>query len=169
MKPKNSLNTIIERMIEKAVASQIEKGMVVRTRKEAIQELEAKWEQLNNHIVKIAMWGDKPNWRTEIRTFAVQIQNIRLKLSKSKRHFTREEHLDAMDDYRNTSFGNMYFKSKFEEINDSFKGPVRDYKEGQKIAYELQMAFVKAFINKEATYGTISNIIDSVLDKYPKM
>lgn len=167
----NELKEIV-RSILREVREQdaTELSMVKLPRKDALEALRSKWVQLNNHIVKIAMWGDAEYWRTEIKTFATGIQNTKLKLPKSNRHFTREEHEDALEDFRNSTDGRRYFQSKVEELIETMDTPpVRTLEEGRPIAYDLQQAFIKAFIKKQVTWGYVNPLIDSVLNKYPKL
>lgn len=163
----HNLKHLVRTMIDDALT---ENAMVKMPKREAIVMLRSRWKQLNNHIVKIAMWGDSSGWRKEIKAFSTSLQNTKLKL-KRDRHFTREEHEDALEDFRNTRDGKMYFRSKFQEMTDEMNvaKPKRSIEEGQQIAYELQKAFINALIQRQVEWGNVDTIIDSVLNKYPKI
>lgn len=161
LKFKNMIRTMVEQATEV--------GMVRVKRKELFWHLHGLWSQLNKHILKLVIWGDSSNWRQEIRTFAVKISKVELKL-KSRSFPSKEDHLDVVEDYRNTERGKFYFKTTFEEVSDSMKNPPkRDLASSQIIAYNLQMAFIEAFVSNKASYGNINSIIDSVLNAYPKI
>lgn len=163
----NDLKRLVRHMIDEALIERGETAMVRVNRKEAFDKVAGLWKRLNEHIVKIVMWGDSRMWRKEVSIFAKDIHEVELKL-KSRKKLTIVEHQDAMTDYRSTAWGKGYFKTEINNIRmDMSYPPKRDEEEGRKIAYSIQLALLHTFAYEKSV--DTNKILDDILSKYPKI
>jgi len=51
-------------------------AMPVLSIKDAKRMAEERWEQLENHLIKLAVWGDRTSWRREVYAFCKNMQRI---------------------------------------------------------------------------------------------
>lgn len=162
----NKLRNLVKQMIAEALIDPKETAMVKVKRKDAFDRAAGLWKQLSFHFIKIVMYGDKQHWRKEIIAFSESLDSIELKL-KSRSKLTREEHLDAMSDFRETDWGKKYFFNAFQVVSHDLGKPKRSLEEAQEIVYELQKVFLDSFTSKSKK--NFNSLIDSVLSKYKRV
>lgn len=88
-------------------------SLALKDAKNKVMEITPK---LDEHIVKLIMFGDRKGWRNEIFAWCNTIYNIKLKLPTRKR-LTTEEYMDCLQEFDPTEHVN--FQNWVEAIEEN--------------------------------------------------
>ena len=141
-----------------------ETAMPVKTLKEAKQLIEERWVPLEDHLIKLVVWGDRISWRREVYAFCGNIQKVTVKL-KNRVHLTKMEYLESSDEFRVSSQTHRtYFKNRVNRIGKKFKLEKRMPDEASMVlVHKIQIELSELFSMGD---GDNTVEIDKILDRY---
>lgn len=143
-----------------------ETGMVQVSLKRAKQMAEERWGQLENHLIKLAVWGDRVSWRREVYAFCKNMQNIDLKLN-NRTYLSKIEYLEASTDFRKASQEKKaWFKTRVKNLGKRMSIPrLREDELARYIIHKIQIELSELF---SKGLGEDTELIDEILDRYLK-
>ena len=144
----------------------LETAMPTKSLGKAKAMVEQRWKPLEEHLIKLSIWGDRVSWRREVYKFCKNIQDITLKI-ESRTFLTKQEYLEERTDFRkSTQEIKRLFAGNVASIGRRMTIPkLRDEETARYIVHKIQIDLSELFSKGD---GDNTLFIDEILDRYLK-
>lgn len=120
--------------------------------------------KLEEHLIKLVLFGDRKGWRDEVAAWCSSIQQIRVNLPKRK-FLTKQEYLDCMNEYDYPD-NVTNFRNKVLEIERNLNpkmAQTRSLDSAMQKVHYLQIRLADMWSNYEYTRAKFDTILDITL------